>query len=82
MILVVNINKKKEDAQKFATDNKLTMRIPLDPKSDVVSKYEPPKMPSSYVIDKQGVVRKVNAGFYGASDLKKLESDLIALMAK
>lgn len=80
VVLVININKDRADAARFAAAAKLTMTVPLDPKAQVVARYEPPKMPSSYVVDRKGIVRKVNAGFYGASDLARLEADLTALL--
>ncbi len=82
VILAININKKKEDATRFASANKLTMTVPFDGSSDIVSKYKPPKMPSSYLVDKKGIVRKLNAGFYGKSDLDKLEKIILDLLAK
>ena len=80
VVLVININKDRADAARFAAAAKLTMTVPLDPKAQVGARYEPPKMPSSYVVDRKGIVRKVNAGFYGASDLARLEADLTALL--
>ena len=82
VILAININKKKEDATRFASANKLTMQLPFDGSSDVVAKYKPPKMPSSYLVDKKGIIRKLNAGFYGKGDLDKLEKQIAELLAK
>ena len=40
--------------------------------------FKPPKMPTSYVIDRKGVVRQVNAGFE-RDDMKKIEAQLLEL---
>jgi hypothetical protein len=46
-----------------------------------VGAYEPPKMPSSFVVDKGGVVRAVHGGFE-PGDEAKLEAELNALVAR
>jgi peroxiredoxin len=47
----------------------------------VADRYGPPKMPSSYLIDKRGIVRHVHAG-YKASDKAAFERELSALLAE
>jgi hypothetical protein len=42
---------------------------------------QPPKMPTSYIIDGRGVLRYVNAGFERA-DARKIEDRLLALAAE
>ncbi|MCA1665196.1 MAG: TlpA family protein disulfide reductase [Myxococcales bacterium] len=42
---------------------------------------EPPKMPSSFVVDKSGVVRAVHGGFE-PGDEAKLEAELDALVSR
>lgn len=81
VIVGVNIDKTPELARSFLSKNKLTLTFPVvnDKKHEVAGRYEPPTMPSSYVIDKEGRVRGVHAGFK-ASDATKLEAEIKALL--
>jgi hypothetical protein len=36
-------------------------------------------MPSTYVVDKAGMVRHINAGFDGAADVARLQKQITAL---
>lgn len=81
VVVGVNIDKTPELAREFLSKHKLSLSFAVvnDKKHDVAARYAPPTMPSSYVIDKEGRVRSVHAGFK-ASDAAKLESELKALL--
>jgi cytochrome c biogenesis protein CcmG/thiol:disulfide interchange protein DsbE len=81
-IVTINIDDNKSNAQEFLRAHGLN-QLTVVPDSDksIVGKYEPPKMPSSFVVDKSGVVRVVNAGF-DAGDESKIEQQLSSLAAK
>ena len=38
-----------------------TIRLAHDPEGKVPGRLQPPKMPSSYIVDRRGVIRQVNA---------------------
>jgi thiol-disulfide isomerase/thioredoxin len=64
VILAVNIDKKRENAERFLKAAGISaLRIAFDPDGAVVGKYEPPTMPSSYLIDRNGKVTAINSGF-------------------
>ena len=78
-IVTVNIDDKKENAEAFLRAHNLAaLTVVHDADKSIVGKYEPPKMPSSFVVDKNGVVRQVNAGF-DPGDEAKIEKELTAL---
>jgi thiol-disulfide isomerase/thioredoxin len=58
-----------------------TLTVAHDPQGKVPDLLQPPKMPTSYLIDSRGVLRYVNAGFERA-DAKKIEDRLLALAAE
>jgi hypothetical protein len=60
---------------------KWTLTVALDPQGKLPELLQPPKMPTSYLIDGNGVLRFINAGFERA-DAKKIESRLLALAAE
>lgn len=64
---------KKEDLQKFAKDTNVKFAIVGDKDHQAVKKYNPATMPSSFIIDKQGVVRFVHAGYKDGEEAKIAE---------
>lgn len=72
----INIDREKKNALDLVSRFKLTFPVLLDPEGKVAERYDPPKMPSSYVVDREGTVRFVNEGFGGAADLAKLRKQL------
>ena len=82
-LVVVGVNGDSERANmdKFLRRTKLSFRVVHDAARGVAARYAPTKMPSSYVIDRNGLVRHVHAGFK-ANDAEALESEIKALLAK
>ena len=76
VILAVNIDKQRANAEKLVKQLGLGLDVLLDPSASVASSYDPPKMPSSFVVDKKGIVRFVNEGFDGAGDVAKFKQEL------
>lgn len=65
-VLAVSVDKKKEHAEKFmSTITGLSKRITVlhDPESSIVSAYMAQAMPTSYIIDRAGVIRFVHFGY-------------------
>jgi peroxiredoxin len=81
VIIGVNVDKDEASARKFLQDNKLKLSFTLanDAQHKVAGSYEPPTMPSSYVIDRAGKVRFVHEGFR-ASDAAKMEAEIKQLL--
>jgi cytochrome c biogenesis protein CcmG, thiol:disulfide interchange protein DsbE len=74
-------NVKKEDIAKFAKDAGVKFAIVWDKDQSVAKKYSPPKMPSSYIIDKTGVVRHLHAGYEDGEETK-IAAEVKALLGK
>jgi thiol-disulfide isomerase/thioredoxin len=80
--VAVSIDEDKSAAQEFLRARpKWTLIVAHDPKGKVPEVLQPPKMPTSYIIDGRGVLRYVNAGFERA-DAQKIEHRLLALAAE
>jgi cytochrome c biogenesis protein CcmG, thiol:disulfide interchange protein DsbE len=77
-IVAVNIDEKKENAESFIKSHAAGLTVVYDKDKAIVGQYEPPKMPSSFIIDRNGVIRAINAGF-DAGDEAKLEKQLTSL---
>jgi peroxiredoxin len=74
-ILTVNIDKQRDNAEKLARMLGLSLDVLLDPSGGVAATYDLPKMPSSYVVDKKGVVRFVHEG-YEDGDVARFKKEL------
>ena len=76
-IILVNIDEVRANADAFLKSVKVTLPIHFDPDGkDVAARYEPPTMPTSFLVDAAGVIRHVNAGFE-LGDEKELERQLL-----
>jgi peroxiredoxin len=79
----VNIDIDRANADAMAKKLRITMPVALDPKGDAAAnQYGLPTMPTSYVVDKNGVVRYVHEGFHGGSDVEKLRREIDELLEK
>lgn len=72
----VSIDEEKSDAEAFLSKKKTwALTFVHDPEQQGAKLFNPPKMPTSYVIGRKGVVRNVNAGFQ-REDVAKVEAEL------
>lgn len=64
-VIAVSVDKKKEHAGSFLSSIPGVSRITVlhDPESSVVSQYMAQAMPTSYIIDRAGVIRFVHFGY-------------------
>lgn len=70
-----------DDVKKFASDLGVTFAIVWDKEQKTAGTYKPPKMPTSYVIDKDGVLRHIHAG-YESGEADKIDEEVSALLGK
>lgn len=82
VFLAVNIDKELGKGQAFMKEARLgAMQAAYEPDGATVESYEPPTMPTTYVIDGRGIVRFRHEG-YRAGDEKALAAKLDQLLAK
>jgi hypothetical protein len=80
VIVAINIDTKRENADKFLKTAKIDhLTVLFDASSTSAEQYEPPTMPTSYVVDKKGIVKLVHEG-YTAGDEKKLKAEIDGLL--
>ena len=80
-ILAVSIDQERANLDKFlAVRSRWTLTIAHDEKGAIADTLQPDKMPTSYVIDRAGIVRHVNSGFLPADapEIEKRLQDLAA----
>jgi thiol-disulfide isomerase/thioredoxin len=80
-ILAVSIDQERANVVKFlGARSRWSLTIAHDPKGEIADRLQPEKMPTSYIIDRQGIIRYVNYGFV-PSDARAIEGRLADLAA-
>jgi len=81
VIVGVSVDRDASKAREFASRLGITFPLVHDAQHTLAGRFSPPKMPSSYVVDRRGVTRYVHAGFR-ASDAATMEREIKALLAQ
>ena len=80
VIVGVNIDRDESNMRDFMRRMPMRFRVVHDSGgSSVAERYSPPRMPSSYIIDRRGIVRHVHAGFRAGDD-NQMRSQIRALL--
>jgi thiol-disulfide isomerase/thioredoxin len=63
-ILAVSVDQDRSNVDKFLRNHgRWALTIAHDPAGAIADRLQPDKMPTSYIVDRAGIVRYVNAGF-------------------
>lgn len=64
-ILAVSVDQERANVDKFlrTQGGHWSLTVAHDPRGEIAELLQPDKMPTSYVVDRAGIVRYVNAGF-------------------
>ncbi|MGR9108151.1 MAG: TlpA family protein disulfide reductase [Gammaproteobacteria bacterium] len=78
-ILAVNLDEESEDARRFLIDNPVEFAILSDQDASCANSFDVKGMPSSYLVDRQGVIRHIHLGFRPADteELTMMIQDLV-----
>lgn len=63
VIVAINVDENLADAKRFLQEHPVDYPVVRDPQGDVPSAFGVPGMPSSYLIDRDGIVRARHVGF-------------------
>ncbi|HVW28769.1 MAG TPA: TlpA disulfide reductase family protein [Polyangiaceae bacterium] len=78
VILGISEDDESDGIKDFAQETGATFTLAWDKEKGVAASYHPETMPTSFIIDKKGLVRFVHAGFR-EGDEKQIESELKSL---
>lgn len=82
VFVAVNIDESAARGREFVERLRLSsMCVLFDTQQRAVSGYDPPKMPSSYIVDPRGVVRHIHPGYH-PGDERELAATLDELMSE
>jgi thiol-disulfide isomerase/thioredoxin len=81
-IIAVSVDEERGSAEQFLRSRRhWALTVAHDPRGAVPERLQPPKMPTSYLIDGKGILRQVNAGFE-RGDVDRLEAQLLELAGR
>jgi len=80
-IVGVSQDRTAANLQGFLRQHRVSFPIVHDAAHAVAGRYEPPRMPSSYIIDRSGVVRHIHEG-YRSGDAQTMEREIRALLTQ
>lgn len=78
-VIAINVDDPIEDGQDFLLDNPLDYLIAADTDNTVLNEFGVTGMPTSFLIDKEGVIRMVHMGFRG-NDIETIEAAVLELL--
>lgn len=79
VVIAVSVDQDLENLRGLLKQLKVSFPVIHDKEHGVAGRYEPSRMPSSYLVDRKGIVRHVHGGFR-AEDAAKIESEVKALL--
>jgi len=82
IVLAINVDSERENADQFLKQHKIRSLVLYDPQTTVVSSYEAVAMPSSYILDQNGIVRYKHYGFNAKKDPVKWSQEVSSLLQK
>jgi cytochrome c biogenesis protein CcmG/thiol:disulfide interchange protein DsbE len=80
-IVGISVDKDAGNLPEFLKKLAVTFPIVHDANHTVTGRYAPPRMPSSYIVDRKGIVKYVHGGFR-ADDAATFEKQIQELLAK
>ncbi len=79
VVIGVSVDRSEENARTFLGRTRVSFPVIHDASHSFATQFSPPTMPSTYVIDRQGIVRHVHAGFR-QGDAARLEQVIRELL--
>lgn len=78
-VIAINLDKERKDSKAFLAATQPNFTIAFDPEGKTAEQYDVQGMPSSYLIDRNGMLRHSHIGFR-VKDITKLESQIETLL--
>jgi peroxiredoxin len=80
-VLGVNVDKQRKKADAFLSGRPVSFPVAFDPQGGAAAAYTLPGMPTSYLIDRRGVLRRIHTGFR-PGEIAELEAFIQCLLAE
>lgn len=80
-VLTVSVDEEADLLKRFVTATKLTLRVIHDPESKIAERYQPAKMPTAYLVGKDGKITWIHCGFV-VGDEARVEAEVLKALVK
>ena len=80
VIVAVSVDEKAAKMESFLKKNPVSFTVVRDAEHKLVATVEPPTMPTSFIIDREGKVRFLHSGFHGATTRKEYVEQIESLL--
>ncbi len=80
-VIAINLDETKSDAVEFLQHNPVNFSVAYDGEGKCPNAFQVMAMPSSYIIDKKGIVREVHLGF-DEDNLRSIRSTVLTLLSE
>ncbi len=80
-VIAINLDESRDDASNFLQKHKVTFTVATNPDGQCPAAFGVIAMPSSYIVDRKGKIRKINLGFH-AEEKATLRAEIEKLLAE
>lgn len=80
-VVAVSVDNEMDNIRRFLKKYQVNLQVLWDRKKKVVEAYAVEKMPSSYLIDRNGIIRFIHRG-YSREEMKRIEIEIDDLLDK
>ena len=81
-LLGVSVDKEQKDYDAFLKRFPVSFSTVRDSQQKLVAEVNVPARPTSYLIDKHGVLRAIHKGFHGESTIEEIKTQIQSLLAE
>lgn len=82
VIIAIGVDDEAADFRSFAAKNPVAFTLAHDTRHQAAEFFNPPTMPSSYLVDRKGVIRHVHKGFKAGKTESEYAAEIEALLAE
>jgi peroxiredoxin len=82
VIIGISVDDEKSGFDTFVAKQKPSFSVVHDSTHKAAESFDPPGMPTSYLVDRKGNIRHIHKGFKGASTEKDYTTEIEALLAE
>jgi thiol-disulfide isomerase/thioredoxin len=80
-VVAINLDEDKASADRFVKEFAVDFTVLRDAKGEWADKFVVESMPTSFIIDKQGIIKHIHHGFV-SDDIVELEQKITSLLAR
>ncbi|MDD2814387.1 MAG: TlpA disulfide reductase family protein [Thiotrichaceae bacterium] len=80
-VVAINLDEEPSNAAQFVKEFAVDFTVLRDAKGEWADKFVVESMPTSFIIDKQGIIKHIHHGF-ASDDLAELEQKITSLLAR